>query len=302
MGYKEIDDYRVFTSPQELHKAINTLQGLIVGIKADAEINTDEQWELSYWCKSHENLRKHHPFRELIPMIENALEDFIITEEESRDILWVCDNIQSTEKPYYDAITSSLQYLNGIIHGILADGYIDDAEIYALHDWIKNNEYLTGCYPFDEIESLLSSILLDGKITDDERGMLTAFLGDFIDTSASPNVHKNDLEILKQKYSVDGICSVCQNIDFSGNVFCFTGKSNRANREDISRIITNQGGIFKNNVTKKTRYLIVGVDGNPCWAYSCYGRKIEEAMNLRKNGQKLAIISEVDFWDILEDL
>ena len=38
--------------------------------------------------------------------------------------------------------------------------------------------------------------------------------------------------------------------------------------------IESLGGKFTNNVTNKTKYLIVGNKGNPCWAFSCYGRKI----------------------------
>ncbi len=53
---------------------------------------------------------------------------------------------------------------------------------------------------------------------------------------------------------------------------------------------------------KNTDYLIVGNAGNPCWAYSCYGRKIEQAVDLRKAGGKIKIVNEIDFWDVLEDL
>ena len=302
MKYSEFEDYSVFTTPQELHKAINTLKGLLTGIQIDSKINEDEIQELIYWCESQRRLENKHPFKEILPLIDDACEDGVITAEEASDILWLCNNITSPQKPYYDAITSSLQLLNGIIAGIMADGHIDDAEIYAFRDWMAQNNFLSGCYPFDEIESLISSILLDGKIDETEREMLMAFLGNFIDTTVSVNINQKDLDVLKQKYSISGICSVCQDIAFKGNVFCFTGKSNHATRNDIAQIITEHGGIFKNNVTQNTRYLIVGADGNPCWTYSCYGRKIEEAVNLRKNGQKLSIINEIDFWDILEDL
>lgn len=116
------------------------------------------------------------------------------------------------------------------------------------------------------------------------------------------NLSSYDLDELKNKYSVDGICAICQEIDFDGTTFCFTGQSKRAKRKEIAEIIESLGGKFNNNVTKKTRYLIVGNDGNPCWAFSCYGRKIEEAVNRRKNGQTLTIVNEIDFWDIIDDL
>ena len=56
------------------------------------------------------------------------------------------------------------------------------------------------------------------------------------------------------------------------------------------------------SVSTKTDYLVVGNAGNPCWAYACYGRKIEAAMNLRKEGGKVIIVNETDFWDVIDDL
>ena len=300
--YKEMNEYQGYTTPAELHKAINTLKGILAGIRADSVINQDESNELIFWCAAHKNLERKHPFDELIPMVEHTLEDSIITQEESSDIIWLCDNFLNSSKEYYDLITTSLQYLLGIIHGLLADNVLNDVEILALQEWINSNHFLSGCYPFDEIESLLSSVLCDGKITDDERNMLKAFLGNFIDTNISYNINDIELNALREKYNIVGICSLCQEIEFQNNVLCFTGKSNRGKRDDIARIITAYGGIFNNNINRSTRYLIVGVEGNPCWAYSCYGRKIEEAMGLRKQGQKLSIISEVDFWHIIENM
>ena len=61
------------------------------------------------------------------------------------------------------------------------------------------------------------------------------------------------------------------------------------------------GGMVQSAVNRKTNYLIVGTAGNPCWAYACYGRKIEEAMQLRKEGVNVVIVNETDFWDAVDD-
>lgn len=294
-------DYRKYTKPSELHKAINTLKGIVAGITTDKLITSDEIAELLNWCMAHKNLEDRHPFNELIPLIERSCEDGIVTEEESKDIMWVCSNFKS-DSEYYDTITSSLQFLQGMIHGILSDGEISDEEIYSLKEWIVENEYLTGCYPFDEIESLILTVISDGEISEDERNILKAFLSNFVDLTISYNLNQPEIDTLKQKYSISGICAVCQEIEFENNTFCFTGESIRAKRSDIADIIESHGGHFKSGVTNKTRYLIVGNKGNPCWAFSCYGRKIEEAVARRKKGQKLTIVNEVDFWDILEDI
>lgn len=297
----EPEDYRRYTTPAELHKAINTLKGIVAGITTDYQISESEINELSHWCLCHKNLINKHPFNELIPLIESSFADGIITTEEANDIVWLCNNFVS-DSSYYDLITSSLQFLNGLIHGILADGVISDEEIHTLKNWVYSNDFLTGCYPFDEIDSLLTTILSDGVITEDERTMLTAFLSNFIDLKFSYNLNTKELSSLKERYSIDGICATCPEICFDGNLFCFTGQSLKASRKEISDLIVSLGGKFSNNVTNKTRYLIVGNDGNPCWAFSCYGRKIEDAVNRRKAGQILTIVNELDFWDAASDL
>jgi hypothetical protein len=53
------------------------------------------------------------------------------------------------------------------------------------------------------------------------------------------------------------------------------------------------------NVNQKTNYLLVGSDGNPCWAFSCYGRKVEKAVEMRKEGYSIQIINENDFWKVV---
>lgn len=297
----ELENYRKFTTPAELHKAVNTLRGIVAGITTDYKISDDEINELSNWCMSHSHLINRHPFSELIPLIESVYKDEIVTASEANDIVWLCNNFVS-DSDYYDLVTSSLQFLNGLVHGIMADGTISDEEIHTLKTWVSTNDYLSGTYPFDEIESLLMSILADGKITDDERNILKAFLSNFIDLTTSYNLNEPEFTALKNQYSIDGVCAICQEIEFSDNVFCFTGQSEKATRQEIANVIESHGGTFKNNLNNKTRYLIVGNAGNPCWAFSCYGRKIEDAVNRRKNGQTLTIVNELDFWDIIDDL
>ncbi len=62
------------------------------------------------------------------------------------------------------------------------------------------------------------------------------------------------------------------------------------------------GGEVTTSVTKQVRYLIIGTDGNPCWAYACYGRKVEKAVELRKQGIRILIIPENDFHDAVADV
>ena len=301
MELKEVQEYRHFTTPAELHKAINTLRGLVAGITTDQKITDAEINELCHWCTTQAHLINRHPFSELIPLIRAVYEDGVITSDEASDVLWLCNNFIS-DSDYYDLVTSSTQFLMGLIHGIMADGELEESEIHLLRQWLTINDYLCGTYPFDELHSLISTILLDGKITEDECNMLKAFLSNFIDAKTSYNLNESDLVAMREKYSVTGICASCQEIDFKDTVFCFTGESQKATRKEIASLIESLGGVYKNNVSGKTQYLIVGNMGNPCWAYSCYGRKVEDAIKLRQSGHKLVIVNEIDFWDVIEDV
>lgn len=89
---------------------------------------------------------------------------------------------------------------------------------------------------------------------------------------------------------------------FEGKTFCITGVLQRGNRENLHRDIIKLGGIPTDSLTKKTDYLIVGDNGNPAWAFSCYGRKVEKAINLRKEGHTIMLIHELDFSDLIDDL
>ena len=297
----EIEEYRKFTKPAELHKAINTLKGMVAGITADRKIGEEEVKELIHWCTLHGHLRDKHPFKELLPMIEVTHEDGFITEEASKDIIWLCNNFIS-DASYYDLTTSAIQFLSGLIHGIMADGVLSDEEIKSLHTWLEANTYLKGCYPFDEIESLINATLEDGVIDEDERNMLMAFFSNFIDLTASYHLHETELVRLREQYSLDGICASQPVIDFENKRFCFTGESRVCKRKEIEQHIINAGGMLLNSVSTKVDYLVVGASGNPCWAYACYGRKIEEAVQLRKEGSKILIVHENDFWDAHEKI
>ena len=70
---------------------------------------------------------------------------------------------------------------------------------------------------------------------------------------------------------------------------------------EFSKLIKQLGGEVMNSVSAKLDYLIIGADANPCWAYTCYGRKVEKAVELRKSGARLILVHENDFHDAVAD-
>jgi NAD-dependent DNA ligase len=185
--------------------------------------------------------------------------------------------------------------LQGLCHGILADGQINEAELSGLRAWLDAHRELRKYYPFDELETILEAIVDGGSFGDDESLMLKALFLQYADIREQ-SVRSMLVGEVGDTYNLKGFCAVSPEIAFEGKRFCFTGESKLATRSQLQGVITRLGGKPENNVVKGLDYLIVGDGGSSCWAFSCYGRKVEKAIELRRAGGPVVIVQERDFW------
>jgi hypothetical protein len=258
-----LDDhtYIRFCNPQNLHKSLNTLKGILNGINIDGEISGSEVSELKSWCNENISHQDKHPYNELIPIIDAAIEDSILDQDEFHDIQWFLDKATS-KNTYYDYITSELQVLQGMMHGILADDHVSDDEINMISKWVDDHEELQGTYPYDELNSLLLEILSDRKVTEHERQILHAFFNEFCNLSVSTQIKH-----IQETPTISGYCAVTPEITFEEKLFCFTGMSVRAKRSELVDVVESLGGMFSKTPNRKLNYLIYGAAGNQCWAF-----------------------------------
>lgn len=294
---KDNVDYYKYTGPQRFDKAIHTLEGIVRGITIDNKVNDSELSILTGWIGDHHEFANRHPFNEVIPRLNEILADGIIDDEEKADILWLCNKFTTDEK-YYRDVTADMQRLQGILGGIVADGKITKEELEALQDWMDEHEHLRTCWPYDELEALILAVLQDGVIDHAEHRALLQFFSEFTEFGGHRAVELPESE---EHSLVTGVCAVCPEIIFAGSRFCFTGRSEKYSRRAFADEVTQRGGTFSKSLTKDTDYLTVGAAGNPCWAYACYGRKVEQAIQYRKDGGKILLVHEHDLWDSLED-
>jgi NAD-dependent DNA ligase len=155
---------------------------------------------------------------------------------------------------------------------------------------MDDNYHLKGSFPFDEIESIVYQVMKDGIIDESERNELINIFSQFQKVMGKAAIDPSELHI-------NGVCAMNPDISFKDKLFSFTGLSVKAKRRDIADLLISKGGKFKDSVVSSTDFLVIGADGNPCWAFSCYGRKVEAAVSLRKSGNKILLINEHDFWD-----
>lgn len=293
----DLNEYRKFMGKAELDKAVNSLIGLLEGISIDRKINDAEIEFLEIWLDDHRINSDRHPFNELFPVVEQAISDGVLTSDEKEDIVWLCDRLTSNE--YFNVATTDMQKLHAIMAGIGADGVISVEELEGLMAWLDDHEHLKTCWPYDEVQSLVLGVLADKKIDSKEHAILMSFFGEFVSildnqTIVSPAVIEGT--------NIVGLCTVCPEINFRDAVFCLTGESHKYRRVEFEELINTLGGKSTRNVSKKVHYLIVGSEGNPCWAYACYGRKVEDAVKLRRQGHTILIVHENDFHDAVQDI
>lgn len=289
--HKDHAGYLRFSGKARISKAINSLVGIVEGLAIDSQINKKEMSFLHDWLAEQREIADKHPFNELVPVVEGALHDGVLTASEKQDILWLCERLTSGS-----LLAGSMQRLHAILAGIAADAVISKSELAGLSKWLEEHDYLKTCWPYDEIETLVTDVLRDSKIEHDEHEQLLHFFSEF--------GQGGDAKTLTQVASFDsplvtGLCAVTPDISFEGSRFCFTGASEKFSRKEFKSIVVARGGIPTDAVSPTLNYLVVGGAGNPCWMYACYGRKVEAAMTLRRAGHRVVLAHEYDFNDAI---
>lgn len=176
--------------------------------------------------------------------------------------------------------------LIGICSGIAADGVVNKDEVAFLSSWLDDHREVCGHFPGNVLSERIAAILDDGFISDDEREDLLQALrqisgNHFVETGAaspeSPAVQADEVVA----------------VEFSGKVFCLTGKFVFGPRARCQEATASLGAQCESDVTKRTDYLVIGSLVSPDWKHETYGRKIEKAMKLREeHGIKPMIITE----------
>jgi len=284
--------YKNFCAPAQIERDLQTLSGLITGISCDRDINQLEREGLCNWMDKIKEYGRAEPYRSLLRALNEALYDNVITKEEADDIVWLC-NQYVDRIGYYDMITSTIQKLTGIVEGIIVDKEINEQELSFLLEWMDENDNLKNCWPYDELYTFIMHVLKDKVITEEERVQVMKFCSAIVGSNAG-TTNDDLVEIINEGY-----CQMDPDIKITESSFCITGNSKKFRRREIAEKIELFGGFVTDKVSKNINYLVVCDEKNNCWAYTCYGRKIEQTVMLRKSGHPIAIVHEFDLYDAL---
>ena len=284
-----------FSAPGIIEKDFRTLAGILEGIASDKLIDSIEAEGVKKWMEECSAKKERSPYLQVFELLNEAFEDGILTIDEIENICWYC-NSYSEESGYYNVITAGIQQMLGIVKGIIIDLKINDEEIRYLDNWMENNEYLKNSWPYDELYNITTKSINKKSIIEEEHTALLAFCEALVGKVQNESTSALVDSLKTGYYQID------PSINIPGNIFCLTGISKKYKRREIAEIIELYGGFVSERVNAKVNYLLVCDDKNACWAFSCYGKKIEQAILHRQKGLQLVIVHEADFFDALENL
>lgn len=263
-----------FVASPVIRKSMSEFYGIIRGFSIDNQITSEESDYIKEWSKAKSSYSNYKEIADILETINRILDDGVVTNNE---IL----QLQATIKNYLNIITSSpitlaTQILGGIMKGIIIDGKVTEDECKNLRQWLYDNIYLSGHYPFDKLIEILEEVLLDGIVTQQESDYITDVIEELL----------NPVENLKEQVnSVDN-----KNICLSGN-FAYGQKS------AVEKYIVGKGGIIDSTVKKTTDILLIG--DYECQSYfnGTYGTKVKKAIEYNEKGSRIQIIKETDFFE-----
>jgi DNA polymerase III epsilon subunit-like protein len=269
----ETEHFTQYIASPVLRKSISEFYGIIRGFSIDNHITSEEAEYIAQWQGENNRYSRHKEIADILKTIDKILNDGMVTIDEIIEL-------QATVKNYLSIMTSSpitlaTQILDGIMKGIIIDGKVTEGECRNLRQWLYDNIYLAGHYPFDKVIKVLEEVLLDGVVTQQESDGITAIIKELL----------NPIESLKAQVNSVNNKHVC----LSGN-FAYGQKS------AVEKYIIGKGGIIDSAIKKSTNVLLIG--DYECQAYSngTYGTKVKKALEYNEKGCGIQVLKESDFF------
>lgn len=270
-----------FNNSRNQQKKLEGLRGILQGISSDKKLNEAELMYLDTWLRDASELHHHGDVIDLLEQISDVLEDGVITEEEMHDTLALIHDIEEYSLSRLDTGRDEglLNEFIGFALGVSADDQLLDCERTQLLSYLQKLEHEPVCQMLKEQIRALNP-------SNNETLLATVknFCGqNFLDTGAAENG------------AISSIFDDISEIELHGKKVCFTGTVVGTPRSELKRQAELLGCSITKTPTTKTDLVIVGGEASKDWIYSSYGRKIETALEHRKKGCGLKIIS-VERW------
>ncbi|MBU3023275.1 BRCT domain-containing protein [Aestuariibacter sp. A3R04] len=274
-----------FNKQRNLDKAVCGLVGILRGVSADKHLTAEELLYLNLWLKAQRNLRDDPDGIDLIDLIDDIVDDGVISDDEMRDLVTLCNDIANIRSVEFEGeYEAKINEFLGLLQGVIADGVVNTKEFGFICDWLDRNEIVEEDWLVRQVKSRITHILEDNEVSHEE---LTEFAEALKQLTGYQFDDTGDAECASLAYLEDQVKSLteCTNV-------CFTGKflmGTRKTLEDHAKLV---GLTPEKKITKKLNLLVIGELVTPDWRFQSYGRKIEQAVKYREAGVPIKILTE----------
>ncbi len=267
----EVNSFITYVSNPTIKYKIHALYGMITGFALDSIINEKEKTALKEWRDLAFEFKNYYEINKIITIIDSILEDNIITKKE-------IIQLKATIKQLLDIVntapaTLATQILNGIIKGIVEDCEVTELECENLRNWLYENNYLVGHFPFDKLYSTIERVLEDETLMPNEADEVKKLINDLL----------NPLDDCNNSFS-----------SLKGKKVCLTGNFAFGEKSAVEQFVLEQGGQISNDINNETDILLVGnTNGIPASIEECEPY-VKKAMEYNQNGKGILIAKEID--------
>ncbi len=270
----------IYNYKRNRSKAANSLTGILRGISCDGKIEDAEILFLQSWLEN-QGASFDDTF-DLLETINEILRVGAINEEKKDELLRELKScIEYSED--FRFLEDKNNEFSGFLNGIAADNIINLNEFKELHKFLGYCQELADSFPYSVIRNKVKDILADNRVEPKELKELCTlikkitgidFTADGCAVGGATSLFQEDIKSIKNKR------------------ICLTGNFLFGKRSEIFDILENAGANPKNNLSKSTNILVVGTLANENWIQTSAGRKIEKALELKREGCNIIITSE----------
>jgi hypothetical protein len=177
-----------------------------------------------------------------------------------------------------------LDELIGVARGLLADGAINQDEVEFLETWLVANRDMSDLPMVNTLYRRVREMMADGVADDEEKAELLETLHGLSGWDLSK------LEALRG--NALPLCNPAPALAFPAHAYCFTGVFNYGRRRLCEEAVIERGATA-GGLSPKTNVLVVGMYTTDIWQDSAIGSKISNAVEFRRKGIPISIVSEV---------
>jgi len=182
-------------------------------------------------------------------------------------------------------VEQGLAEMFGLVRGVAADGLVSADEATRLSEWTRANPEVASRWPANMLARRLERIFADGRLESRERERLSAMLSQLAENSSGLALGfplATDLPITRPE----------PDVTFEGQTFVFAGQMAYGPTHQCEREVIELGGTCERGINRRTDYVVIGSLGAGDWMQSDFGTLVDEVVQYRARGVRIAVITE----------